>query len=825
MAQNLAGTVAPIVLLGCCLAPAVAVPGLAAEQPTSKTVAEVLRQPLPPEELRCSASDKQILISGPTFTYTVDRGTGAIQSLRVTREGRAVAELLEPADLRIDERSLALAGDPGTTEVVAQGPDKVVLSTKRVLRGRADGESDVRCELTHTFYNDGVVVVGVTLLPSRDLPVRRALQYRVKAAGEFSHYFHKRRDREGAELRPVALPDKGQPVGLATLTSCLQVFSPEAGLAVFTDRGGMFRSREALPLAVLEVQDRRGPSATVELGQYLVHVGSGDPPFVLRAGSPVTFRVGMSLAPNRSPHARRSDLRMFIWVGDAKYPYPTDAEIWDAARLGFTLFQMHRLGTPGEPRPPAAELDRVIKTVHAAGMLFLWTENADLKYASAARVRELRDQGKWSLWQGFNYGGRYTARMDPYCDLLATCLASPNGLAEYRLECIGSMMDKYAVDGMYIDDNLAYANCPLWKEHGHPSEVYDCLIELHHVNWARRQALRSKCPHAVLVDHCSYGLVLPVVCDFDVHLFGEGYSFPSAESYWHAFGAMKNMYAQGSLFAGDSETERCPAELAYAYDLLTGGGQYCYLDWRLYPKKFPHAAGVTPEEPRLVRAYNLAQCWFGMHESRPYYFATCADLFSTAEPNTYATVYRNQVWNDYLVPLVNLDRQPREVSLRIHRPEPLGLRAQARYVLVDVARRSITPWQAGGPQPGWTSAALPARSLRLYYLREAPPGALYHLWGGKRMREVWDPAARRLAVKLSGPAGVETPVIFGGAEIGVGEVRVDGQPAAFFLDPQTPIVHGKVTFRSEPIAVEVVCSAQGKTTLPRKEVAPDEPRP
>ena len=84
------------------------------------------------------------------------------------------------------------------------------------------------------------------------------------------------------------------------------------------------------------------------------------------------------------------DLRMFAWIGDAKYPYATDQEIAEVAQAGYTLFQMHRLGTPGEPRPPAGELERVIKKVHESGMLFLWTENADLMYDSAPGVQEMK---------------------------------------------------------------------------------------------------------------------------------------------------------------------------------------------------------------------------------------------------------------------------------------------------------------------------------------------------------------------------------------------------------------------------------------------------
>ena len=98
--------------------------------------------------------------------------------------------------------------------------------------------------------------------------------------------------------------------------------------------------------------------------------------------------------------------------------------------------------------------------------------------------------------------------MDPYCDLVATCLAAPNGLAEYRLANIQRMLNQFPVDGIYLDNNLAYANCTLWKEHGHPRQVYDCLIELHEMNWRRRELLRSKCPHAVLVSHCASAPIL-----------------------------------------------------------------------------------------------------------------------------------------------------------------------------------------------------------------------------------------------------------------------------------------------------------------------------
>ena len=226
-------------------------------------------------------------------------------------------------------------------------------------------------------------------------------------------------------------------------------------------------------------------------------------------------------------------------------------------------------------------------------MLFQWTESADLMYAHDPAVLKMVADGKWNLWQGFNYGGRYTASMDPYCDTKATCLASPNGLAEYRVDSYRRMFAKYPVDSMYVDDSLPYANCRLWKEHGHPQPVYDCLMELHEVNWARRRTFLEHCPHALLFDHCSWCTLLPIIGAFDSHLYGEGYNMSTPEAYWNHFGALKSLYGQGHICPGDSESVRCPTESAYAFDLLCGGGQYTYLDWRLYPKKFPRRGRHT----------------------------------------------------------------------------------------------------------------------------------------------------------------------------------------------------------------------------------------
>ncbi|MHB8902808.1 MAG: hypothetical protein ACYC6Y_28950 [Thermoguttaceae bacterium] len=318
--------------------------------------------------------------------------------------------------------------------------------------------------------------------------------------------------------------------------------------------------------------------------QHLVGKQAAGGGLVLKAKVPLRLRVGMSVAPNRTPHRRTHDLRMFAWIGDEKHPYASDQEIAEVARMGHTLFQMHRLGTPGQPRPPAGELERVIRRVHEAGMLFLWTANADLMYDSAPGVQEMKAGGKWPLWQGFNYGGRYTDQMDRYCDLAATCLASPNGLAEYRLKCDAEMMDRYQVDGMYIDDNLA-------------------------------------------------------------------------------------------------------------------------------------------------------QHYFGLYESTPFYFADSGSLFATGTPLTYATVYRNDVWNDLMAVVANMKDQAQETSLAIRDADRLGLSPDGSYAVLDVNEgklREVEASRLGYEKLG--GLQLPGGGLKLVYLRKLPEDGPCHLWGGRFRR-------------------------------------------------------------------------------------------
>ncbi len=785
-----------------------------AAPPISKTVTEVLREPLPSEDLTCTADDARITIQGPTFGYTVDRATGAIASLEAVRDGTPVVGLETPADLWFDGVRLSDC-DGGTTEILSQGPDRVIVRTEGAL------PAGVPYTLETMFYNDGVVVSEMTLRPADEYRVHDGIRFEVTGQGRFGHYLHKRRDTNGTDSFQGALPEAGTPVELATLTSCLQVFSHEAALAIFTDRGGTHRSPADAATASLLVNEMSGGEVSATLTQHIVRIAPGGEAFVVPGGDTFTFRTGLAVAPNRHPHPRWRDLRMFIWVGDGEHPYPTDEEIHEAARLGFTLFQMHRLGTPGVPRPPAEEFDRVLETVHNAGMLFIWTANADLMYANAEGVQAMKNAGNWHLWQGFNYGGRYTASMDPYCDLIATCLASPNGLDEYRMATIKDMLEKYPVDGMYIDDNLAYSNCTLWKEHGHPEPVYDCLIELHDVNWRRRQVMLAECPHAVLIDHSSHAFVLPVISAFDVHLFGEGYTFASLDSYWTQYGSYQNHWAQGCLWAGDTEAVRCGAELAYAFDLLTGGGQYSYLDWRLWPDKFPYASGVTADEVLFVKTFNRAQHYFGLYESEPHYFATAKDRFAATAPGTYASLYHNQVWNDVLLVVANPKANPAETSVVFSEPLLEPLAGERTFAVYDVHQRSATPARGAAVLEQFANLHLAPNQTRLLYVREVPEYAVYHQWGGKRISENWDAATNTLAVTLHGPATLEDRVFFALGDAGVARVIVDGVPAEFFVDPARRMVHGNVTFGTEPVRVEVVCAADGTTRLPEQTITPD----
>lgn len=168
--------------------------------------------------------------------------------------------------------------------------------------------------LVSTFFNDGVLVSQVTLLPEKDIRVKD-IRHEVVATGAFCHYLHKTRDNHGMGSPWALLPKTGQSVQFSTLTSCLQVFSPKAALAIFTDSGAI-HTTAGTDTAVLKVKTIQGDSTTISLAQQMVNDRSSGDGYLLKAKSPFTFRVGLSLAPNRQRHPRWHDLRMFAWIGD-----------------------------------------------------------------------------------------------------------------------------------------------------------------------------------------------------------------------------------------------------------------------------------------------------------------------------------------------------------------------------------------------------------------------------------------------------------------------------------------------------------------------------
>ena len=756
----------------------------------SKTVWEVLREPLPAEDLTCEEKEECFVVKGPTYRYMVDKKTGAIVDIEVWREGAVVVKMTEPWDVLVDSERL-VRDMKGETVLVEKERNRVVLETK------GEWNSGLDCSIRTVFYNDGVVVAEFCVVAGRDVLLREGIRQELSARGKFSHFLHKRRDTHGFDCYQGAIPKVGEVSRVYTPTSCLEVYSHKCALAMFTDMGDYYRSPEELDTGAVRVDGAEGEDVLLNVHQHLVHVGEKGERFALSEGKAFRFRIGLAVAPNRLPHPRRHDLRMFIWVGDDKYPYPTDEEIKAVAQLGYTLFQMHRLGPPGEPRPPAEELDRVIRTVHEAGMLFIWTANANLQYAHASEVAKRMKEGRWAEWEGFCYGGRYRDSRDSFCDLVATCLASPNGLADYRMECKRRMMERYAVDGMYIDDNLAYANCKRWKEHNHPQEVYDCLIELHEVNWRRREVLKEKIPHLVLIDHCSKAFVLPVIAPFDMHLFGEGYDFPSVEEFRATFGSFSNMYAQGCLYAGDDESERCTVESAYAFDLLTGGGLYCTIDWRIWPEKFPYARGVHPQEVKYIKTYNLLQYYFGMYECERFVEV------GTSVPGTYAVLYRNAVWDDYLLVVANrTDKKQVCGVLDVGKSMSKG----KEFVCYDVIFRNPVRIRGDELENAFQEVSLDSYEVKALYIRPVGGEVPYHLWGGKRLSEVWDSKENCLTVKLDAPVGLEEWVAFGRGTVNVCRVTVNDVPAEFYYDREKDLVFGKVKYAGRSAVVKLYMS-------------------
>lgn len=276
------------------------------------------------------------------------------------------------------------------------------------------------------------------------------------------------------------------------------------------------------------------------------------------------------------------------------------------------------------------------------------------------------------------------------------------------------------------------------------------------------------------------------------------------ESYWAQYGALKNNDAHGCLWPGGKELDRSATEFAYNLDLLTGGGQYMYIDWRLHPEKFPYASGVSKDEVPLVRAYNLAQYGFGMHESTPHFFTESADLFEAEPAGAYVTIYHNEVWGDHLIVLANMAEEETEASLILHSPDRLGIRPNGAYAVLDVNEASCRRTDGAElSERGISKVRVPGRALKLFYLRRLPDDAPRHLWGGKRISERWDAESGTLAVELQGPVGAEMEVFLAAGAGAIGEIRVNGEPTRFDLDEPGRVIHGKVRFGAEPVRLEV----------------------
>lgn len=150
--------------------------------------------------------------------------------------GRKSCSATSPAELVVDDYRLTSRLNSCQVSVLAAGKDKVALEAKGALRRPEKLGPEVDFTILHTFYNDGVVVSFVKLVPHADFSVQQSIAYQLPAAGEFSHYLHKRRDEQGDGAARGRLPEVGGAVRFSNLTSCLSVFSPTAALAIFTRR-------------------------------------------------------------------------------------------------------------------------------------------------------------------------------------------------------------------------------------------------------------------------------------------------------------------------------------------------------------------------------------------------------------------------------------------------------------------------------------------------------------------------------------------------------------------------------------------------------------
>ena len=250
-----------------------------------------LTAPLPPEELHLARHGGDFVINGPTFSYRVQRQSGAITGIRVVRGEREVISSSDPGGIIIDGRPLCARQNVEWVSSNA-GKDKIVLQAKGTFEN--DQGRPLNFTVESTFYNDGVVVTQVKLLPRRDFEVRQAVAWQIAAQGAFASYLHKRRDEDGSQAVRGKLSASGA-VRFSTLTSCLGVVSPTAALAIFTDSGAAHVSRAGADTARAEVTPHG-----VLLSQYIAQIAAGDPPLVLKAGEEFSCLLYTSPSPRDS---------------------------------------------------------------------------------------------------------------------------------------------------------------------------------------------------------------------------------------------------------------------------------------------------------------------------------------------------------------------------------------------------------------------------------------------------------------------------------------------------------------------------------------------
>ena len=111
--------------------------------------------------------------------------------------------------------------------------------------------------------------------------------------------------------------------------------------------------------------------------------------------------------------------------------------------------------------------------------------------------------------------------------------------------------------------------------------------------------------------------------------------------------------------------------------------------------------------------------------------------------------------------------------------------------------------------------------MRLYRLRGQSADAHAHVWGGKRLTEVWQSRRQLLALNLHGPPGLTDTVFVWVGDRGVKKVLVNGKDVAFCVDSNQRLAHGPVTFTSKPLKVEIFCGDRSADQIPEAPAPPD----